>query len=473
MTEAEPEAECPYEIGTRLGAGGFGQVFLVQRDGNLAAVKMVASSPIEGISAPIEIDVMSRLRHPHLQRLIDLVPEEQCEWGGLGLVMPLASMVLDTVIPSPDIAYDQRVLILFQMVTALEFLHQQHILHLDLKPENILLDGKMNAIVSDFGLCLPVDDVRTGKRLPHYQGTPIYSAPEHLQDQYTYTGASDVWSLGLIMVEVLSRGRSIYPVISIEDMLTIVTTRMTDPMERKRYLAGFLTFVPSDERQSVTDLLSRILSPNPETRLSMTAIRTHAVFTRHGFGPIPGEVKSPHISDWHGMTEEHRAILDELTIFVELDYTNSPVETYFLAMDLAHRMFPFTPALDTLRIVTKLCWVLASKITQGISGAINLNTILATVPEMKDLAPNLLRQIEVEIVRFLEGILYRPNFYTEAQTRSQLILAYPELISGDYLQTNPRDFIAEQPVEEADEVEPKQMMVGDYLRAVRLHYLAS
>ena len=79
-------------------------------------------------------------------------------------------------------------------------LHRLHIVHRDLKPENILiLDGIIK--ISDFGFS-KILDKKDDQLLYSYLGTPLYCSPQILMNQ-PYTSKTDVWSLGVILYEIL------------------------------------------------------------------------------------------------------------------------------------------------------------------------------------------------------------------------------------------------------------------------------
>ena len=204
-----------------LGRGGMGVVYRATRDadGLEAALKLVATgrwSPVLLRRFDREIEVLRRLDHPGIARLLD-----HGSFAFAGGELPYLAVEL---VAGDDLraaaarlpALRDKVALLVRVCRAIGHAHERGVVHRDLKPENLLVDANGAPKVLDFGVAglreLEVPDgvplTRTGLLL----GTPQYMSPEQaIAAGGTVGPASDVYSLGVIAYELLG-GRLPYDV---------------------------------------------------------------------------------------------------------------------------------------------------------------------------------------------------------------------------------------------------------------------
>ncbi|XP_039125412.1 receptor like protein kinase S.2 [Dioscorea cayenensis subsp. rotundata] len=220
-----------------LGSGGFGRVYraVLPSDNTVVAVKCVAGNRADRLEKTFaaELAAVAQLRHRNLVRLRGwCVHDEQ-----LLLVydyMPNRSLdrVLFTPVcspsPAPVLSWERRKRIVAGLAAALFYLHEQldtQIIHRDVKTSNVMLDSGYNARLGDFGLArwLEHDELGLSTRSislnNNYQfrmsetsrigGTIGYLPPESFQKRGMATAKSDVFSFGVVVLEVATGRRAV------------------------------------------------------------------------------------------------------------------------------------------------------------------------------------------------------------------------------------------------------------------------
>jgi serine/threonine protein kinase len=146
--------------------------------------------------------------------------------------MPLSSFRK----PNQPVPTNQAAPIIFGILQALALAHSRGIIHRDLKPDNLFLvpDGKGNFVVKvlDFGIAKVMDvaggmgsKTKTGVLL----GTPGYMSPEQIKNSKGVDARSDLWSVGIILYEMLT-GREAFPADNEFTRLTAVLTQDITPI---------------------------------------------------------------------------------------------------------------------------------------------------------------------------------------------------------------------------------------------------
>uniref|UniRef100_A0AAY5ESQ2 non-specific serine/threonine protein kinase n=1 Tax=Electrophorus electricus TaxID=8005 RepID=A0AAY5ESQ2_ELEEL len=170
--------------------------------GNFAKVKLARHIPTgREVSLELfrEVRIMKILNHPNIVKLFEVIETEKT----LYLVMEYASggEVFDYLVAHGRMKEKEARTKFRQIVSAVQYCHQKHIVHRDLKAENLLLDADMNIKIADFGFS---NEFTVGSKLDTFCGSPPYAAPELFQGK-KYDGPEvDVWSLGVILYTLVS-----------------------------------------------------------------------------------------------------------------------------------------------------------------------------------------------------------------------------------------------------------------------------
>jgi tetratricopeptide (TPR) repeat protein len=201
----------PYRLIDRLARGGMSTVWVAERlDGSpkrRVAIKLPQVSwamPEAALRMARERDLLGSLEHPGIARLYDAgVGEDGRPYLALELVdgKPIDVYCADRRI---DIA--TRVSVVLQTARAVAYAHARSIVHRDLKPSNILVDAAGQVHLLDFGIgkLLEPEVARSGQDT-QFGGrifTPDYASPEQLRGE-PVTGSTDVFSLGVVLYQVL------------------------------------------------------------------------------------------------------------------------------------------------------------------------------------------------------------------------------------------------------------------------------
>ncbi|MEV5985867.1 serine/threonine-protein kinase [Streptomyces sp. NPDC052051] len=201
LTQHDPRRIGPFEVLGRLGAGGMGLVYLARSaSGRRVAIKTVRTELAEDqlfrVRFTREVEAARAVSGFYTAAVVDADPRAAVPWLATAYVpAPSLEEIVTECGPLPAQAVRW---LAAGVAEALQSIHGAGLVHRDLKPSNVLVveDGPR---VIDFGIASGVSNTRL--TLTNVAvGTPAYMSPEQAKDSRSVTGASDVFSLGSMLV---------------------------------------------------------------------------------------------------------------------------------------------------------------------------------------------------------------------------------------------------------------------------------
>ncbi|MCH8969539.1 MAG: serine/threonine protein kinase [Planctomycetes bacterium] len=219
-----------YRVERLLGKGGFGRVYLAHDEqlDRRVAVKVphakLVSGPEDAKAYLTEARTVANLDHPNIVPVHDVGSTDDCPCYIVSKYIEgtdLATKLKQTRLKYPDAAE-----LVATVAEALHYAHKQGLVHRDVKPGNILIGMDGKPYVVDFGLALREENIGKG---PKHAGTPAYMSPEQARGEgHRVDGRSDIYSLGVVLYELLS-GRRTFLAQSADEMLDLVATQEPKP----------------------------------------------------------------------------------------------------------------------------------------------------------------------------------------------------------------------------------------------------
>eukprot|EP00386_Alphamonas_edax_P005765 GDKI01018804.1.p1 GENE.GDKI01018804.1~~GDKI01018804.1.p1 ORF type:complete len:464 (-),score=87.14 GDKI01018804.1:99-1490(-) len=302
-----------YECLEPCGSGAYGTVCGARdlTNGNLYAIKKIehAFDHLTFTKRTLrELKILRQLRHENIIGLREiLLPEDKDTFTDIYVVSELMETDLASIIKSPQPLSEEHVqFFLYQLLRGLKYTHSAGIIHRDLKPRNLLVNSNCDLKICDFGLAridFQQDNFKHAAPMTEYVSTRWYRAPEVLCSWHDYSAAIDVWSVGCIVAELLSR-RPLFPGINTQNQLHLIINFLGKPTPEElaaipnekcqRFVLGLPTarvrplehHFPGASREAL-DLLRRMLLFDPFKRITIDEALNH-----------------PYLSGLHSPTDE-------------------------------------------------------------------------------------------------------------------------------------------------------------------------
>jgi serine/threonine protein kinase len=288
-----------FEYRTSIGAGGFGFVVaaLDKATGEEVALKLLCKDKASDKVIELfkkEAHLLEEFNHPNVVKFRFL--KNFSNFLCLGMELCVGGNLIDWILRQriisyeSDEAYEEKwSLIIKNILTGVQYIHDEYeMLHRDIKPGNILFLCKddLNSLkVWDFGLA---NSVGIGLFDQNYEkvGTIMYQAPELINESPSYGKASDIWGVGMVLYELLSKGG--HPILG-KDIHKNVW--MTVDQYKEKVMKNQIKFKFTKNMRNISNLAKNLLknlwNMRPNHRYNTHRALKHPWITRDKDGTIP------------------------------------------------------------------------------------------------------------------------------------------------------------------------------------------
>lgn len=235
----------------------------------VVALKVVKLSEDEGMpnTALREISILKKLRHVNVLPVLDVIHTE----SQLVIVLEYLERDLKKLLSSAEPL--DTVGLIGQLIEGVRYIHAEQIVHRDLKPQNILVSKTGCLKIADFGLARSFE-----VKMPSYSSEVVtlwYRPPELLKGCKVYGYAVDIWSLGCIISEIMTRS-PLFPGSDKQDQMSRISKYTS--LQKARQMEYLLNVHPKTD-PAITGLIFECLKEQPNKRI--TALESLEYFRKH------------------------------------------------------------------------------------------------------------------------------------------------------------------------------------------------
>ncbi|GMY23732.1 mitogen-activated protein kinase homolog MMK2 [Fagus crenata] len=237
-----------------------------------------------------EIKLLRHMEHENVIVLKDIIrPPQKENFNDVYIVYELMDTDLHQIIRSTQPLTDDHCrYFLYQLLRGLKYVHSANVLHRDLKPSNLLLNANCDLKIGDFGLARTTSETDF---MTEYVVTRWYRAPELLLNCSEYTAAIDIWSVGCILGEIMTR-QPLFPGKDYVHQLRLITELIGSPDDsslgflRSDNARRYVRQLPQFPKQpfsarfpnmsaGAVDLLEKMLIFDPNRRITVDEALCH------------------------------------------------------------------------------------------------------------------------------------------------------------------------------------------------------
>ncbi|MFW5967643.1 MAG: serine/threonine-protein kinase [Persicimonas sp.] len=275
---SKPTASFPYEIEDTIGQGSMGRVYRARETSldRTVAIKTLRPDFVEELDEKAahaasrrflqEARAIARLSHPGIVSIYRLGTEESVAYIAMEWLegRTLAELLADEA-PTP---VERACHLVIELLDIVQVAHKNDIVHRDLKPENVIVSPAGELKLNDFGVAHVADSKLVKTAVGSIVGTPLYAAPEQLDDG-NIDPRSDLYAIGVLFYEMLT-GRRPFDSENLVSLITDILKKEAPPA------SSVNPAVPKD----LAALIDRALAKDKRERFSSanqmrTAIESH------------------------------------------------------------------------------------------------------------------------------------------------------------------------------------------------------
>jgi serine/threonine protein kinase len=417
-----------------LGKGAHGDVYLSEDTyGNLHATKVIRSGYLR---SPLELYIQKAIGNQYIMGIRDVsfgenvVINMEVASDGMGLIKKL------------DLTYEEKVSIVYKLLSGVYCLHNNGIIHRDIKNANILmtLNTKgnsriVNPILIDFGLSIVVKSSKVGYITNSNVGTIAFIPLEVLEsEKKVYNQKSDMWSLGLVIYYIFTGSHFIQAKSNEDEVSNVVIKYLSSLLKDESYdavlkerLHGFAgKSFPSINNDMIYDFISRLIMLDESKRYTAWEAINHPMFGAiyddpNRYCDIPTIQWPPEdyqTLDFDGITY----LVKEIAIFMTSNtmLRKEHIGTYYLALDLAYRYLALPNVRDNMGKFSQPLFISSIVIlalrTYGYD--VSVSTLRKSIPI--DIPRDISEKSINDIILSFDSIIYRRFIYDSYRTRSEL-----------------------------------------------------
>ncbi|EKX33861.1 hypothetical protein GUITHDRAFT_81068 [Guillardia theta CCMP2712] len=242
-----------------IGQGGMGTIYRGTKDGKDYAIKKLALSKQTDLPAlQNEIAMMKTSAHPNVVEYFESYMFDRCLW----VVMELmdGGSLTNLIQKRKEFTEEEMAGFMKASIDAIAFLHGQGRIHRDIKSDNVLINSRGEVKIADFGFCVQLTQEKDMRQ--SMVGTPYWMAPELVRGQ-TYDQKVDVWSLGIMLIEMAESEPPYLREQPLRALYLIATKGEPKLKQESKYRGTFM------------DFYHKCLNPLPAKRATAAELQNH------------------------------------------------------------------------------------------------------------------------------------------------------------------------------------------------------